>query len=360
LEYYKQFSDSRTFKKAFVGRRGGGYPDLGPYSQTEVISALRKEIKLADVDKAIFWAHIMLEYGDDSFVRKACRQLVVMSAEDLHDDGFTLESTQLMKAAKAGTITHEEIYDAVARACKMEKWWETEYGRSVDYAWGKAQGEYARGERKIPNMETVLLDLADAIHAKDFDESIALTHVVVDMCGDVKIKTMLRNMLKQMIANGDYVDGCDIRGEALSGLASNGIAETDMFYFLVGKMVKGYDQTTLAPTEVEWKTAQQKAATMTFMGNFYEMPMYAVDQHTLRGAMMKRRGERIDNRFNGTEAGRAKTCWIFMRDGKLDRNAQIDDDGQAFVNKTLRVYGMGYSSKDVKMSPNTSTQLRLV
>ena len=360
MGYYEKFKDSRSFTKAWVGRRGAGYPDLGPYSQTEVISALRKEIKLADVDKAIYWTYIMLEYGDDSFVRKACRQLVVMSAEDLHDDGFTLESTQMMKRAKDGDLTHDEIYDAVARACRMEKWWETKYGRSVDFYWGKAQGEYKRGTRPLPDMENILIDLADAIEKKDLAEAIALTHVCVDICGEAKLKTLLRNMLKQMIALGDYVDGCDIRAEALSGLVANGIGETDMFYFLVGKMVTGYRQTTPSPTEVAWEESRNAAAVMTMLGEFYDMPMYAVDQHTLRGAMMKRRGETIDNRFNGTEAGRAKTCYLFNRDGKLDRDAQMDAEGRQYVANILKTYGMGYSSKSVKMSPQTSTQTKLI
>lgn len=360
MGYYEKFRDDRKFSKAWVGRRGAGYPDLGPYSQTEVISALRKEIKLADVSKAIYWTYIMLEFGDESFVRKACRQLVVMSAEDLHDDGFTLESTEMMKRAKDGDLTHNEIYDAVARASKMEKWWETKYGRSVDFYWGKAQGEYKRGIRQIPNMDNILIDIADAIEKKDMPEALALTHVAVDICGEARLKTLLRNMLKQMIVNGDYVDGCDIRAEALSGLVANGIGETDMFYFLVGKMCSDYVQITPSPIEVEWQPAKDEAQTMTIMGGFYEMPMYSVDQHTLRGAIMKSRGEYIDNRFNGTEAGRAKTCYLFNRDNKLDRDAQMDEEGQAYVASILKTYGMGYRGKSVKMSPQTSTQTKLI
>jgi hypothetical protein len=360
LGYYETFKDSRQFTKAYVGRRGVGYPDLGVYSQTEVISALRKEIKLADVDKAIYWAYIMLEYGDQSFRKKLCRQLVVMSAEDLHDDGFTLESTELMKRAASGEVTDDELFDAVARACKMEKWWETHYGRSIDYYWGKAQGQYKRGERKVPDMDNILIDLSEAIEQKDLHEALALTYVCVEMNGDQKMKTLLRNMLKDMVARGDYVDGCDLRAAALSGLAANGIGETDMFYFLVGKMVEGYEQQTPAPVNVEWRDAHAKALKMCFLGEFYTMPMYAVDQHTLRGAMMKKRGEFIDNRFNGTEAGRAKTCYLFKRDGKLDRDAPMDDGGMAFVNAILKVYGSGLPSKSVKMGSNTSTQLRLI
>jgi hypothetical protein len=358
--YYKKFSDQRKFSLAYVGRRGGGYPDLAVYSQTEVISALRKEIKLADVDKAIYWAYIMLEYGDQSFVRKLARQLVVMSAEDLHDDSFTLESVELIKRAKKGEVADSDLYDAVARACHMEKWWETHYGRSVDYAWGKAQGEYKSGKRKMPDMETILIEAGQAIDEKRFDDAMALTHVIVDICGDVKLKRMYADFLMTKVLNGDYVDGCDIRAKALKGLFSAVIGETDMFYFLVAKMIQGYEQEKPSPGEQDWLPAFRNAQAMTNAGEWYEMPMYAVDQHTLRGAMMKRRGEFIDNRFNGTEAGRAKTCYLFKRDGKLDRNAAMDDEGITFVKAILAIYGSGKPGKSAKMASNTSTQLRLL
>lgn len=360
MGYYDKFYDGRRFTKAWVGRRGAGYPDLAVYSQTEVISALRKEIKLADVDKAIYWAYIMVEYGDQSFITKLARQLVVMSAEDLHDDSFTLESVELIKRAKKKEVTPDELYDAVARACKMEKWWETHYGRSVDYVWGKAQGEYKSGKRKLPDMETVLIEAGQAIDEKRFDDAIALTHVIVDICGDVKLKRMYADFLLTKVLNGDYVDGCDIRAKALKGLFSAAIGETDMFYFLVGKMVKGYEQETPSPIDVPYQDSVNKAAAMTMLGEFYTMPMYAVDQHTLRGAMMKRRGEFIDNRFNGTEAGRAKTCYLFKRDGKLDRDAAMDDEGITFVRAILAIYGSGKPGKSAKMASNTSTQLRLL
>jgi len=361
LEYYKKFEKFNKYQKAFVGSKyAGGYPDLGPYGQTEVISALRKEIKLGDVDKAIWWTFVMLEYGDYTFVTKLCRQLIVMSAEDLNDDGFTLESVGMMKRAKEHQLTNDDIYDAVARACKMEKWWESDFGRNVDYLWGKVQGEYRRNERQLPEMVNILTDIAQAIEDGELEESIALTHVAVEICGELKLKSMLRNMLKNMASSGKYVDGCDIRAEALSGLSTYSIGETDMFHFLVGKMVEGYHQQTPSPTEVEWREALSRAEVMQMLGQFYDVPMYAVDQHTYRGKIMQARGQHIDQRFNGTDRGRLSTVYLYQRDGHLDRFEQLDQEGEDFVKSRIAFYGVHLPEKSAKMDKDTSTNLRLI
>lgn len=178
-----------------------GEPRLGPYPLHEVLSALRKSIKLGDVENAVYWLTVVLEYGGTSARKMAAKQLWIMAAEDVDDEAVVLRAHAVYQMAAVVPET-DHLYFLTARMCRARKWWEHQQGREVDRLWSKALGDLRRGPKPVPS--------------------------------------------------------------------------------------------------------------------------YALDRHTRRGWAIKRRTGHFDDRFSGTDLGRAKTAYLFQRDGRLDPDADID------------------------------------
>lgn len=175
-------------------------PDYGPYGYHEVLSALRKSIKIDDREAAIYWANVILEYGDKAGPKTLIGQLWIMAAEDLYDPAMCVRiGVTYLMCGKVSETDH--LFQIVYEMCKATKWWEVEDGREVDRLWAKAIGDLKSPERRR------------------------------------------------------------------------------------------------------------------------QVPEYALDRHTRRGwALLRSRGW-MDDRYSGTDLGRQKTTFLFLRDGRLDPSA---------------------------------------
>lgn len=185
-------------------------PPLGPYGYHEVLSALRKTIKLNRPEDAIYWLNVLLTYGGASASKTAAKQLWIMAAEDCDDEAVTLRAAAVFQMISVVGET-DQLYYLVAQMCEAQKWWQTARGRMVDRLWSKAIGDL-----KVPE----------------------------------------RNK---------------------------------------------------------------------------EVPSYALDRHTRRGWAVFRRTGEFDDRYSGTGLGRAKTEFLFLRDGRDDPDAPFDPKDPAFL-----------------------------
>lgn len=122
---------------------------LGQYDYFEVISALRKEIKLGRTEDAIYWLTVLLTYGDTPAKKTAAKQLWIMAAEDIDDETVVLRACAVYQmASKVDETNH--LYFLVARMCRANKWWESPEGKEVDYLWAKAEGDLKKHPKTIP------------------------------------------------------------------------------------------------------------------------------------------------------------------------------------------------------------------
>lgn len=178
-------------------------PPLGSYDVFEVISALRKSIKLDDPEQAFYWLTVWLEFGGKSAPKSVAKQLWIVANEDCDDPQITLRSFAVYSMTSVVSET-DALYFLTAAMCKARKWWTHPDGQLVDHWWSKA-------------------------------------------LGDLK---------------------CEPR----------------------------------------------------------EIPSYALDRHTRRGWARHRSGLGFDDRFSGSDVGRMKTLWLYLRHGRLDPTDQVDDD----------------------------------
>lgn len=194
-------------------------PPLGPYQHHEVVSALRKEIKLRNVPRAIHWANVMLHYSEKGGVKAVAKQLWVMAAEDVDDEQVVLRAFAVYQMATAVPEIDHVLF-LVARMCRAQFWWETEEGRAVDEAWAQSDGYIARGEVQA-------------------------------------------------------------------------------------------------------------------------IPSYALDRHTRRGYDVLKKQGFWDDRFSGTELGRAKTRYLYLRDGYLHENQELDEGFLAYYSERQQTMALG-------------------
>lgn len=175
-------------------------PKLGQYDYYEVISALRKEIKLGREEDAMYWLNVLLTYSDTG-AKTAAKQLWIMAAEDIDDDMVVLRAFAVYQMAGKVSET-DHLFFLAARMCRAPKWWETTTGSCVDYLWSKSIGDLKKSPKPIPS--------------------------------------------------------------------------------------------------------------------------YALDEHTAKGALAKRRGNAIDNRFSGHDYGRQQTKYMYDRDGRISPDEYPD------------------------------------
>jgi len=124
-------------------------PPLGPYDFHEVLSALRKEIKLGRTEDAIYWLNVLLTQGGAAGPATAARQLWIMAAEDVNDPGIVFRAFAVFQMIKVARET-DHLYFLTHAMCRAPKWWETDDGREVDRLWSKAVGDLRVPERNKP------------------------------------------------------------------------------------------------------------------------------------------------------------------------------------------------------------------
>lgn len=125
-------------------------PKVGQYDYYELISALRKDIKLGHTEDAIYWLNVLLKYRESSGAKTAAKQLWIMAAEDIDDEQVVLRAFAVYQMAGKVSET-DHLFFLVARMCKARKWWEHPDGKEVDYLWAKAEGDLKKNPKTIPS-----------------------------------------------------------------------------------------------------------------------------------------------------------------------------------------------------------------
>lgn len=123
------------------------YRELG-YDQKDVMSALIKEMRLGNLNEAMYWGRVMEEAGD---AWNLCRRLLIFSFEDGFGEGVQIYSAACWQAFAA--IRDDNIWFAwVERLCRATKFWEVPEGEERETAYDKADKELKAGKRRpIPD-----------------------------------------------------------------------------------------------------------------------------------------------------------------------------------------------------------------
>lgn len=123
---------------------------LGAYDFFEVISSLRKEIKIGRTREAIYWLNVILTYDETAGAKTVAKQLYIMAAEDIYDEQVVLRAAAVYQMI--GKISEtDHLFYLVARMCEAEKWWSNPSGVMVDYLWASAIGDLKKNPRPIPS-----------------------------------------------------------------------------------------------------------------------------------------------------------------------------------------------------------------
>jgi replication-associated recombination protein RarA len=146
-------------------------PKLGHYDYYETISALRKCIKIGNVEDSIYWAHVILTYHK-SGARIIAKQLWIMASEDIFNEAVVLRAFAVYQMAGKVEET-DHIFFLVARMARSTKWWEEPLGVEVDYLWAKATGDLKKRPKEIPPFALDLHTAKGAIakkHGRAYDD----------------------------------------------------------------------------------------------------------------------------------------------------------------------------------------------
>lgn len=128
------------------------FPPLGPYDNREVVSALRKSVKMARTEEAIWWLTVALECSNHSggHLKYLGRQLWIMAGEDMFDQQIVLQAYAVYQMIGTCNET-DHMYQLVYRMCEAEKVHESA-GAEMDRMWGEAQGKMRNGQwRQVPS-----------------------------------------------------------------------------------------------------------------------------------------------------------------------------------------------------------------
>lgn len=138
-------------------------------------------------------------------------------------------------------------------------------------------------------------------------------------------KSAPKSAAKQLwiVANEDCDDPqITLRAFAVYSMASV-VSETDALYFLTAAMCR-------ARKWWAWPDGQLvdfwwSKALGDLKREPREIPSYALDRHCRRGWQRYRSGLGFDDRFSGSDVGRMKTLWLYLRHGRLDPADQVDE-----------------------------------
>jgi replication-associated recombination protein RarA len=125
-----------------------------------------------------------------------------------------------------------------------------------------------------------------------------------------------------MAAEDIFDEAVVMRAYAVYQMAGK-VNETDHIFFLVARMARA-TKWWEEPLGVEVDYLWSKAVGMLKKCP-KEIPTFALDLHTAKGAIAKKQGRAYDDRFSGTDAGRQKTKYLWDRDGRLDPDEYPDD-----------------------------------
>jgi hypothetical protein len=117
------------------------------YNWFEVMSALRKSIKLHDKEAAIYWVNVVLSGSDKGGAKSVAKQLWIMSTEDVYDADIVLRAAAVYQMADKVPET-DQVYYLAAAMCDAKMWWEDDKGALVDEYWAKAIGDLKDPERR--------------------------------------------------------------------------------------------------------------------------------------------------------------------------------------------------------------------
>ncbi len=181
--------------------------------------------------------------------------------------------------------------------------------------------------RPVPNLGPydsfeVLSAFRKSVKLDRPEEAIYWLTVLLEFGGKSAPKTAAKQLW--IMAAEDVDDpALVLRAFAVYSMAG-AVPETDHLYFLTAAMCK-------ARKWWEWPDGQlvdfwwSKALGDLKRGP-REIPSYALDRHTRRGWARHRSGLGFDDRFSGSDVGRMKTLWLYLRRGRLDPADQVDED----------------------------------
>jgi hypothetical protein len=145
--------------------------------------------------------------------------------------------------------------------------------------------------------------------------------------GDKSTPRMVARQLWIMAAEDVNDAGIVLRAAAVYQMADVA-PETDHLYYLTAAMCRA---------EKWWQTEEGREVDEMWSKALGDLkadpkpiPGYALDRHTSGGWAIKRSGGQWDDRFSGTDIGRAKTSYLYQRDGVLRPDLALDEGFEEF------------------------------
>ncbi len=123
------------------------------YEKDQVVSAWIKEMRLGNVEDALYWTEVILEelkLGHKYLMRR----LAIFAFEDAMDSDFVqyvaagLACCPVTRSRYAPEGDANIGYALVEAACRASKFWETQEGRDRERAWAKVERDLQNGVRK--------------------------------------------------------------------------------------------------------------------------------------------------------------------------------------------------------------------
>lgn len=162
--------------------------------------------------------------------------------------------------------------------------------------------------------------LRKCIKIGSVEDSIYWANVILT-CSDSGAKIVAKQCWI-MAAEDIYDEAIVMRAFAVYQMAGK-VPETDHLFFLVARMAlatKWWEHPEGSQVDYLWAKA---------IGDLKkrpkEIPSFALDSHTAKGALAKKRGRAMDDRFSGTDIGRQKTKYLWDRDNRLDADEYPDE-----------------------------------
>ncbi|MEW6613911.1 MAG: hypothetical protein AB1401_00345 [Thermodesulfobacteriota bacterium] len=167
------------------------YETMG-YNQKDVISALIKEMRLGNVENALYWLQVTQEAGDSWWY--IGRRLLIFTYEDCFGVEAAIYSNAAWQALNFTKDSENILFAWVERLCKLTKFWEVEDGQEREWAWHRGRKDIESGKyRPIPS------------YAKDRHSKSGWDEVKAGGSFDERFSGTLSgriNMIKQFKLNG--------------------------------------------------------------------------------------------------------------------------------------------------------------
>lgn len=288
----------RAFYEKSVGQR---------YNVFIAVSAFHKELRLGNVEKALYWATIVKAHRGNHGILRYLRDILFEETRDLPLGNYILRLW-----CQGRNISDTEMRMAVTLFCKSPKKWELPW--RLDIFLDEMRG-YRKLAREFGYVVAQGQDIIDARHTKNLRDALLegfakgdRATVQYGLKGWFKSKSPDHNAMKFRmfdtlidIHNGDDANAFDHDGERAHDVyaylmnrigndAGIGYHELNAFCdALTGET--GGPQTTLPPTRRKL-LLRHKSPYMLPLGSFRRVPLYAHDNHTWDGkAKLRRYGD---------------------------------------------------------------------